>query len=140
MPRIDYAPALCHTVPMSRLSRKLVAVLMLLWLPLFSGSALAASISMQLQRGCHEAVAQAMAHDEMGDCHQHHGGQPAATDEQGPSCNACGLCHLACTGYLAVPTADLVVAQAAAREITPYLVAFHSFTSAPLVPPPLARA
>jgi hypothetical protein len=126
---------------MTRLSRKLVAVLMLLWLPLFSGSALAASISMQLQRGCHEAAAaQAMAQEEMGDCHQRHGGQPAATDEQSPSCNACGLCHLACTGYLAVPGAELVIVQAAARETTPYVVAFHSFTSAPLVPPPLARA
>jgi len=112
---------------------------MLLWLPLFSGSALAASISMQLQRGCHEAAAQAMAHEEMGDHHQHHG-EPAAADEQSPSCNACGVCHLACTGYLAVPGAELVIVQAAVREITPYLVAFHSFTSAPLVPPPLARA
>ena len=115
---------------------------MLLWLPLFSGSALAASVSMQLQRGgCHEAAAaQAMAHGGMGDHHQHHGEQPAAADEQGPSCNACGVCHLACTGYLAVPGAELVIVQAAAREITPYLVASHSFTSAPLVPPPLVRA
>lgn len=125
---------------MSHLSRKLVAVFMLLWLPLFSGSALAASVSMQLQRGYHEAAVQAMAHEEMSGCHQHNDAQPVAADEQTPACSACGLCHLACTGYLAVPGAELVAVQTAAREVTPYLVVFHSFTSAPLVPPPLVRA
>jgi hypothetical protein len=127
---------------MSRLSRKFVAVLMLLWLPLFSGSALAATVSMQMQRGgCHDAAAaQVMSHEDMGEHHQHHGEMPAAADEQGPACNSCGVCHLACTGYLAVPSAELVAVQTAAREITPYLVVFHSFTSAPLVPPPLVRA
>jgi hypothetical protein len=128
---------------MSHLSRKLVAVFMLLWLPLFSGSALAASVSMQLRHGgCHEAAAsQAMSHEDMEEGHhQHHGATPAAADEQTPACSSCGLCHLACTGYLAVPGAELVAAQTAAREVTPYLVVFHSFTSAPLVPPPLVRA
>jgi hypothetical protein len=125
---------------MSHLSRKLVAVLMLLWLPLFSGSALATSVSMQLQHGgCHEAAApQAMSHEDMGEHHHHDA--PAAADEQTPACSSCGLCHLACTGYLAVPGAELVAVQTAAREVTPYLVVFHSFTSAPLVPPPLVRA
>jgi hypothetical protein len=125
---------------MSRLSRKFVAVLMLLWLPLFSGSALAATISMQLQRGgCHEAAAaQAMSHEGMDE--HHHGGMPAAADEHGPACSACDICHLVSTGFLAVPSAELVAVQTAAREVTPYLVSFHSFTSAPLVPPPLVRA
>lgn len=127
---------------MSRLSRKFVAILMLLWLPLFSGNALAVSVSMQLQRGdCHEAATiQMMAHDEMGEHHQHHGETPAVADEQTPSCSACGVCHLACTGYLTVPDADAVTQQTAARETTPYLLTYHSFTSAPLVPPPLVRA
>lgn len=115
---------------------------MLLWLPLFSGSALAASISMQMPQGsCHEAVAsQAMSHADMGGQHQHHGEMPATADEHSPACHACGVCHLACTGYLAVPGIEMVAVQAAAREATPYLVAYHSVTSAPLVPPPLVRA
>lgn len=115
---------------------------MLLWLPLFNGSALAASVSMQQQGGaCHEAVAsQAISQEAMGEHHQHHGEMPATADEQTPSCSSCGVCHLACTGYLAVPSAQLVAVQAATSEVTPYLVAFHSVTSAPLVPPPLARA
>lgn len=138
---IDYRLPLCHTVPMFHSSRKFVAVLMLLWLPLFSGSALAASVSMQLaQGGCHEAASSQTMPDMDMDEHQQHGEMPTTTDEHSPSCSACGVCHLACTGYLAVPSAEPVAVQTAARETTPYLVAFHSFTSAPLVPPPLVRA
>ena len=127
---------------MSRLAKKFVAVLMLLWLPLFGSSALAASVSMQMQQnGCHEAAAsQVMSHEDMAEHHQHHGDMSAAADEQTPSCNACGICHLACTGYLAVLAAGLVAVQAAALGTTPYLVSYISVSSAPLVPPPLARA
>ncbi|MBU0622360.1 MAG: DUF2946 domain-containing protein [Gammaproteobacteria bacterium] len=126
---------------MSRQIRKFVAVLMLLWLPLFTGNALASSIAMQMQQGgCDEAAAmQAMSHQDMGEHHMHHE-MPAAADESGTACNDCSLCHLACTGYLAVPEAELVAALAPALETTPYLVVLNSHTSAPLVPPPLARA
>lgn len=127
---------------MSKLTRKLIAVLMLLWLPLSGGSALAASISMQLQHGgCAESAAmQAMAHEDMAAHHQHHEQAPATTETQDSACNDCGVCHLACTGYLAVPSVEMVSAQTAALESTPYLVDFHSHTSAPLVPPPLVHA
>lgn len=113
---------------------------MLLWLPLFSGSALAATISMQMPQGsCHEAAApQTMPGMDMSGHHHHQDGMPAAADEHSPSCSA--VCHLACTGYLAVPGVELVAAIEAARDNTPYLVAFQSVTSAPLVPPPLVRA
>ena len=137
---IDYRASLCHTAPMSRLSRKFVAVLMLLWLPIFTGSALAASVSMQLQRGtCHEVVAStAMSHDDS-DHHQHHSEAPTVTEQQDTSCSACGICHLACTGYLVAPSAETATEQAASLEVTPFLVVFSSFTSSPLDPPPLAR-
>jgi hypothetical protein len=133
------------TLPdMTHSARKFVAVLMLLWLPLFTGSALAASVSMQLaQGGCHEsATAQTMPHEDMdmGEQHMHHGEMPTPTDEHSPSCSACGVCHLACTGYLAVPDVAMAAVQTTAVGITPYLVVFHSITSAPLVPPPLVRA
>lgn len=123
--------------PMTRLTKKFVAILMLLWLPVFTGSALAATVSMQLpQAACHEAS----AHEDMGEQHQHHGDPSPIADEHTPSCNACGVCHLACTGYMAAPELEMSEIQASTRESTPYLVAIHSFTSAPLVPPPLARA
>ena len=123
---------------MTRSTKKFVAILMLLWLPLFSGNTLAATMSMQMQEGgCHEtSTSQAMQHQNMGD---HHGIATAA-DEQSPAGSACDICHLACTGYLAVPNTEMVAEQSSARETTPFLVVFHSFTSAPLVPPPLATA
>ena len=119
---------------MSRSLGKFIATLMLLWLPLFSGSALAAAVAMQMPNGsCHEAAMQMEAIDmDMGD----HDGHISVTDEHGNSCNA--LCHLACTGYLAVPDLALISAHTTERQITPYLVSFRSITSAPLVPPPLA--
>ncbi len=123
-------------------SRRFVAVILLLWLPLFSASALAATISMQTQQGrCHEtATSHTMAHSHMGAHHQHHSEMAPATDEHSPSCNGCGVCHLACTGFLAEPGIALAAAETPVRENTPYLVAFDSFSSVPLVPPPLARA
>jgi hypothetical protein len=127
---------------MNRLTRKFIAVLMLLWLPISTGSALAASVSMQLpQADCHKAAAmQAMSHDDMGMHHMHHGAMPAPADRHEPSCNSCGVCHLACTGYLAVPGVTTAAVQTASRETTPYLVFFQSVTSVPLLPPPLVRA
>lgn len=115
---------------------------MLLWLPVFTGSALAAAVSMQMPKAeCHEASAQTVAHEDMGTQHQHHHGDSSPiANEHTPSCNACGVCHLACTGYMTAPELEMSEIQVTAREATPYLVASHSFTSAPLVPPPLARA
>lgn len=146
---IDIHHPFCEAARMSRLSRKFVAVLMLLWLPLSGGSALAATVSMQAQRGaCHEAAMQEMHHADAGDHRHHHPEASSAQDstasneqaDSSSSCNACGVCHLACSGYLAVPGIEAVAAQAAAQPVTPYLVSFHSITSTPLVPPPLARA
>jgi ferredoxin len=123
---------------MSPALRKYIAVLLALWLPLFSGGVLAESLSMQLQRGsCHEA---AQSTDE----HIHHPLASAAVDDQsadqqGTSCNACGVCHLACSGYLAGSDLSGPAVQRAAISVTSYLLSFHSITSIPLLPPPLTR-
>jgi hypothetical protein len=120
---------------MLRSCRKLIAVLMLMWLPIFTGSALAASISMQLPHGgCNDAAMSETM--DMGEHPMHHDEMPAPAGDQ----STCGVCHLACTGYLAVPGADMPAVQTAAREATPYLVVFDSVTSTPLLPPPLVRA
>lgn len=126
---------------MLRSSKKLIAVFMLLWLPLFNGSALAATVSMQMkQGGCQKAVASpAMFHQSMSEQLQH-SGNAYATAEHGQPGGVCGVCHLACTGYLLAPCAEMAAMKVASFENTPYLVAFHSVASAPLVPPPLVRA
>lgn len=126
---------------MSRTVRKFIAVLLAVWLPLFSGGVLAESLSMQLQRGsCHEAVQNAVA-----DEHTHHPLAPAAVhdqsaDQHGSSCNACGVCHLACSSYLAGSDLSGLAVQRAVIPVVSYLLSFHSITSIPLLPPPLARA
>lgn len=123
---------------------------MLLWLPLFSGNALAVSLSMQMQQGQgnETEMAQmdmAMPQDGMDDMmmsgmQDHCTMDSAAGQHHGTTCSDCGLCHLGSAGYVAVTGIAPPAMQNAARENTPYLVAFQSFTSAPLVPPPLARA
>jgi hypothetical protein len=132
---------------MSNLTRKFVAVLMLLWLPLSGGSALAATLAMQAQQGsCHQAAVQpenmlmddmGMHHDAAMDASHDHS---AMQDQSDSSCNACGVCHLACSGYLAVPGLAAPETLQALAAATPYAVSFRSITSTPLVPPPLARA
>lgn len=131
---------------MSKLTRKFVAVLMLLWLPLSGASALAATISMQASHGaCHEAAMAQMHHADAGE-HQHHHADDSAMQhdqsagDQDSSGNSCGVCHLACGGYLAVPALAVPALQSAAPMAASYAVSFRSINPVPLLPPPLARA
>jgi len=82
---------------MSGLTKKIVAVFFALWLPLFSASALAASVQMPAGH-CDDASMQ-MA--DMGDMDMHN--MPGTPKSPASACDACGVCHLACTAYLAVP-------------------------------------
>lgn len=116
--------------------RQFIAVFLAIWLPLSGGHALAVSLTMQMPAAhCHDEAMSDMDMDDMVMGEQDH----VAADEHHPSCNACGVCHLACTGYFGVQGTWGIAVQIAARDITPYLVAFNSHTSAPLLPPPLAR-
>jgi hypothetical protein len=135
---------------MFHLPRKFVAVLLAVWLPLFSGYALADSIVMQNMHGdCHGAQRVSHPSQHVSDLHQHmHHVQLAANehqssgqlDSQGSTCNNCGVCQIACSGYLAAVTIDVVDAQPSSQSFTLFSTQFQSFTSAPLVPPPLALA
>lgn len=120
---------------MSRLTRKFVAILMLLWFPLSAGSALAATVSMQMHDTCHDMNnVPTMQHQHAGDHH-------AATQHgHGVPCSVCGTCHLGCYAYLATSAQEPAALQFDGRLLTPYQVSFVSFTSAPLDPPPLARS
>lgn len=122
---------------MSRLNQKILAVLLAIWLPLFSGSALATAVVMQVPAGhCQDESMQMadMGGMDMDGMHAMSG----EGDEGVPACDSCGVCHLACSAYLAVPALSVTLAQTATSDITPYLLAFRSYTSAPLLPPPLA--
>ncbi len=122
-----------------------MALFLLLWLPLFSASAVAESLAMQLRAGdCHEQSAMPeMDHHAMmamGDHHmmQHDMDQQAAGDDAS-SCSSCAICHIACTAFLIpaiVPQATVNGSQAVAYIPTH----FASHLSAPLDPPPLVAA
>ena len=113
------------------ITRKFIVILMLLWLQLSSGSALAATVSMQMHDACHDMAMPTMQFD------GHH--HAPTQHRHGVSCNICGDCHIACCGYLASQPIELAAFQTTDGQVTPYLVAFTSVTVAPLDPPPLAR-
>jgi hypothetical protein len=142
---------------MHRLSRKFVAVLLAVWFPLFSGNALAASISMQAMSGdCHTAQTVEHHSHHVSTAHQHmqhmqlaanqdqaaghYDQQNIPHDQQNISHKNCGVCQLACSGYLATVAITVAEPLPLALSFTLSSTQFQSITSAPLDPPPLARA
>lgn len=135
-------------MPMFRATRKFITVILAIWLPLFSGNALAVSVAMQSMGGDHHSVVvqqgepdahcastmqQHTHHDQLAaDQSTGHQGQPAGED--------CGTCHLACCGYMAAASIEMMEAQPSARLFTLLSTQFQSITSTPLDPPPLVRA
>lgn len=124
---------------MSKPIRRFVAVFLLLWLPLSTGSALAASLAMQLpqQGACHETAG------DMPDGVGGHHTPPqdaAQTAADASPCSACGVCHLACTAYLDAPDVAVQLAGTGSQAVTFLPATFISHLSAPLDPPPLAAA
>ena len=61
-------------------------------------------------------------------------------DQQPSSQKDCGVSQLACCGYLAAETIDVATIQLSAEPFITSATQFQSVTSAPLDPPPLARA
>lgn len=132
--------------------RKFVAVLLAIWLPLFSGNALAESVAMQSKGGsCHAASSQQSGHHShhASAKHQHmHQAQLAANsvlssdqhDQQNSSCKNHTICHLVCCGYVADSVSMIVAEQQADRIFAPYLDTPRTLTLPLLDPPPLARA
>ncbi len=122
--------------------KKLFALLLAVWLPFFSGHALATSITMQMMAGSCPMIA--AMHDHAQTTQQSadqdqaagHGSEGAG---QNSSCHDNGVCHFACMGYLAAVDNAVKHNQPAAQTYLQFSILFQSITSAPLDPPPLAR-
>jgi len=128
---------------MSMRSRKFIAVLLLLWLPLFSASAVAESLAMQLQRGdCHESseMMMSMSHDDMMDHGMMQHEIMQASDAEESSCTSCAICHVAGSAFLDAPAVALQYIEIASQAVSFTPETFVSHHSAPLVPPPLVAA
>jgi ferredoxin len=124
---------------MSRPYRKLVAIILMLWLPLFSGNALAASVLMQIPSShCHDETVSSMSGMNIHDMDEQQ--MPASSDDSGTSCHTCGICHLACSGYVAMTEITPSTLQLSELALHAGQISFRSLTFAPLVPPPLTRA
>ncbi len=123
--------------------RKFIAVILLLWLPLFSASALAESLAMQLQRGdCHESSEMkiAMPHDDMIEHGLMHNNAMQASGEDDSSCTSCAICHVACSAYLNAPVFAMRIIETDSQAVISTPETFVSHLSAPLDPPPLVAA
>lgn len=148
----------CQAAHMFRPFRQFVAVLLTIWLPLFSGNALAVSIVMQSNGSdCHAGAVKSgekmLHHTSAQHRHMQHSqlavSQDQATghfdqengqhDHQSTSCKNCGVCHLACCGYLAAVAIEIAEAQSLALSFAACSSLFQSVISTPLDPPPLAR-
>ena len=135
---------------MFRSIRKFIAVFLAIWLPLFSGNALAESAAMQSKGGsCHTAAAQQSTHHshQASARHQHmHQAHLAAThdmssshhDQQNSSYKDHTICHLVCCGYVSGSVSVIVAEQQADRIFAPYLDAPRTLTLPLFDPPPLA--
>lgn len=118
---------------MSHLFKKWIAILLVIWLPLFTGNALAASVWMQMpQQGCDRMQQMPDDCDQMASQNQ-------LDDQQDSACTDCGLCHLACSAYLSMPEITTPGLPDVSVSSTPYLLLFQSVISIPLLPPPLSR-
>jgi hypothetical protein len=133
---------------MSRSIKKLVAVLIAIWLPLFSGNALAVSVGMQSMGGDCRAVAarqdeRSLHHASISQHFQSAADQDQSSclhDQQDSGCGSSGICHLACSAYLATASIKEVVALSFAQSFVPSLTQFQSIALTLLDPPPLTRA
>lgn len=129
---------------MSHTIRKFVAVLLAVWLPLFSGNALAMAVSMP---GSGEASHTAVANPELAHAssqyHQTVVMDHCATHDESANSHTqsdTGCKHPAAC-QLAVVTGRINVAlPVSAKQETQYLMSFQSQSVAPLDQPPLARA
>lgn len=132
-----------QTAHMFRPYKKLIAVFLAVWLPLFSANALAVSTAMHEKEQCPPA---AMQQDNGHVMHTPsaggHDDTPCVGDQaqQGTPCGDCGICHFACGGYLAAPVPQAAVVHVLQQSFAIVDSQFHSVSLTPPVPPPLARS
>lgn len=139
--QFDKARLVSQYFRMSRPFKKFVSVLLAVWLPLFSGNALAMQTKMLKDSAeCPSATKQQ-------DHSAHHSGHDMAQDssasdhtQQNSSCNNCGACHFACSGYVSTAPVMVVPVQFDPLSYPPLSTPFLSFIPLLSDPPPLAFA
>ena len=108
---------------MSRSAQKLIAILLILWLPLVSGNALARAMAMSADNIQTEVMA---------DCPDH------ASMHADNKCNQCEFCQIACAAYLPVPLLTLAAEISLRPSFMPFVGTLHSLSLPVVDPPPIA--
>jgi hypothetical protein len=133
----------CQAWRMSHTIRKLIAILLAIWIPLFSGNALASSISMHSDEAGRvekhdtaHAAAQPHPAVAMDHCTMQ---SESANNHAHPDCKHSAACQLACSGFVATGWQGVFFSVSPEHAITPYLTSFQTRSVAPLDTPPLAR-
>lgn len=143
----DRTVGFCQATTMLRHIKKIIAVFLAIWLPVFSGNVLAFSVAMQSARGdYHPVTTQQSEH-----CTHHasttqhapslvdHDQSASHGDQQDTGCANSGICHLACCGFMATVSIGVAAVQSSAQLISPCSTQIKSIALTPLDPPPLAR-
>jgi len=136
----------CQAAHMLRSTKKFIAVLIAIWLPFFSGNALAVSVAMNALGGAGHAVVamegEQCPHHVAADQHALPAADQSADTQyqQNSSCENSGICHQACSGYVATESFEVAQALPFALSYEPSLTQFQSVALTTLDPPPLARA
>jgi hypothetical protein len=131
---------------MYHLGRKFLALFLLCWLPLFSGNALAESFAMQMSnRDCSLASMKGSVAVQHGDAthHQHFTGDDqdgALPGDSDATCKGCGVCHFACSGFLAAIPDNTPSPASVAETYTVTPITFFSVVSPSIFRPPLSAA
>jgi len=116
---------------MSKTLRQSLAIFLMLWLPIFSGSALA-------MMPCSHMMSQDASMSSAGQADHCNMSQPAQPENSDSSCDQCGQCHVACSPGITSSLCTSVTTAASAEHPTP-IALFHSVTLPLLDPPPLVR-
>jgi len=126
--------------------RKFISVLLVLWLPLLSGNALATSITMQFKGSdCDSALngkSKTYSSQIVSKMHHRHADFLSPQDhllEHKQVNKECGKCVLACCGYVPASVVTVTKMKLPAVKLEPADAQFQSITSIPLDPPPLVR-
>lgn len=124
------------------MARRFLLIIMMLWLPFYTGAAAAMVICKQ-NLGDSAAATRAMPanHSGHGDAHAGHGEAPGAnshTDQhsyQNADCNQCALCHITCAPWLG-QSAGVSFVPASQQYVGAHSDSFSSLASPPSGRPP----
>mgnify|MGYP001580837459 CR=1 FL=1 len=114
---------------MSKTLRQSLAIFLMLWLPIFSGSALA-------MVSCPHMMSHDMSMSMSAAEHADHSNAQSQQQENSLSCDQCGLCQVACSPGLTASLNPSITAASSVENATT-LSLFRSITLPLLDPPPL---